>query len=25
VLTDWAEEHVGRIVAARDEFEAQGA
>ena len=25
VLTDWAEEHVGRIVAARDEFEAVGA
>lgn len=25
VLTDWAEEHVGRIVAARDEFEAPGA
>ncbi|SDP21440.1 DNA-binding transcriptional regulator, HxlR family [Pedococcus dokdonensis] len=25
VLTDWAEAHVGRIVAARDEFEAQGA
>ena len=25
VLTDWAEEHVGRIVAARDEFEAQRA
>ena len=25
VLTDWAEAHVGRIVAARDDFEAQGA
>jgi DNA-binding HxlR family transcriptional regulator len=25
VLTDWAEEHVGRIVAAWDEFEAQEA
>ena len=24
VLTDWAEAHVGRIVAARDEFEAHG-
>ena len=24
-LTDWAEAHVGRIVAARDDFEAQGA
>jgi DNA-binding HxlR family transcriptional regulator len=25
VLTDWAEAHVGRIVAARDDFEAHGA
>ena len=25
VLTDWAEAHVGQIVAARDDFEAQGA
>jgi DNA-binding HxlR family transcriptional regulator len=25
VLTDWAEAHVGRIVAARDDFEAQEA
>ncbi len=25
VLTDWAEANVGRIVAARDDFEAQGA
>jgi DNA-binding HxlR family transcriptional regulator len=24
VLTDWAESNVGRIVAARDDFEAQG-
>jgi DNA-binding HxlR family transcriptional regulator len=25
VLTDWAEAHVGRIVAARDDFAAEGA